>query len=102
MKVRAAVVREYNKLAIETIELDAPQTGEVLVRVHTAGVCHSDLHTYRGEMPGKPPLVLGHEGAGVVVDVGAGVTRIKLDDLAQAFADMESGNVARGVIVMAE
>jgi S-(hydroxymethyl)glutathione dehydrogenase/alcohol dehydrogenase len=80
MKTRAAVVRETNKLSIETIELDAPKAGEVLVRVHAAGVCHSDLHTLRGELRALPPLVLGHEGAGVVEVVGKDVTRCKPGD----------------------
>ncbi len=62
MKTRAAVVRELNQLTIETIELDPPKATEVLVRVHAAGVCHSDLHTMRGELRATPPIVLGHEG----------------------------------------
>lgn len=80
MKTRAVVVRETNKLTVETIELDAPKSGEVLVRVQAAGVCHSDLHTLRGELRASPPLVLGHEGAGVVEAVGNDVTRIKPGD----------------------
>jgi Zn-dependent alcohol dehydrogenase len=67
MQTRAAVVREINKLTIETVELDAPKASEVLVRVRAAGVCHSDLHM--------------------------------LDETALAFADMEAGTVARGVIM---
>ncbi|HEX9076053.1 MAG TPA: alcohol dehydrogenase catalytic domain-containing protein, partial [Anaerolineae bacterium] len=80
MKTRAAVVRETNKLTVETIELDHPKASEVLVRVHAAGVCHSDLHTLRGELRAAPPLVLGHEGAGVVEVVGKDVTRVKSGD----------------------
>lgn len=80
MQVKAAVARESNKLTIETVELDPPKAGELLVKIHSAGVCHSDLHTYQGELRVKPPLVLGHEGAGVVEAVGEGVSRIKVGD----------------------
>src|SRR5262245_55356094 len=80
MKTKAAVVPEPGQLLIETIELDPPKAGEVLVRMRAAGVCHSDLHTYRGELRAKPPLVLGHEGAGVVEAIGDGVTRVKPGD----------------------
>ena len=54
MKTRAAVVREINQLSIETIELDPPLATEVLLRVRAAGVCHSDLHTLRGELVIQP------------------------------------------------
>jgi S-(hydroxymethyl)glutathione dehydrogenase / alcohol dehydrogenase len=80
MKTRAAVVRELNQLTIETIELDPPKATEVLVRVHAAGVCHSDLHTLRGELRATPPIVLGHEGAGIVEQIGEHVTRVKPGD----------------------
>jgi Zn-dependent alcohol dehydrogenase len=80
MKIRAAVVPVTNQLSIETIELDPPRAGEVLVRTVAAGVCHSDLHTLRGQLRAQPPLVLGHEGAGVVEQVGPGVTRVKVGD----------------------
>jgi S-(hydroxymethyl)glutathione dehydrogenase/alcohol dehydrogenase len=80
MRTKAAVVPESGQLLIETIELDPPKKGELLVRMRAAGVCHSDLHTYRGELRAKPPLVLGHEGAGVVEAVGEGVTRVKPGD----------------------
>lgn len=80
MKTKAAVVREANKLTIEEIELDPPKANEVLVRMQAAGVCHSDLHTYRAELRAKPPLVLGHEGAGIVEQVGPDVTGVKPGD----------------------
>lgn len=80
MKIRAAVARAINELTVEEIELEAPHAEEVLVRMHAAGVCHSDLHTYKGELRTTPPVVLGHEGAGVVEAVGPGVTRVRPGD----------------------
>ena len=80
MRTRAAVSREIGHLAIEEVELAPPKEHEVLVRMCSAGVCHSDLHTLRGELRAVPPLVLGHEGAGIVEAVGIGVTRCKPGD----------------------
>lgn len=80
MQIQAVVVRETNKITIETISLDPPKAQEVLVRIKAAGVCHSDLHTLRGELRATPPLVLGHEGAGIVEQVGSAVTGIKPGD----------------------
>jgi len=81
MRVTAAVLREQGSpLTIESLELDAPGRGEVLVEVKSAGVCHSDLHPALGDWPVPTPMVLGHEGAGVVCEVGAGVTRVSPGD----------------------
>jgi S-(hydroxymethyl)glutathione dehydrogenase / alcohol dehydrogenase len=80
MKINAAVAREVNVLKVEEVELEAPHEHEVLVRIHAAGVCHSDLHTYKGELRATPPIVLGHEGAGVVAALGPGVTKVKVGD----------------------
>ncbi|HID55890.1 TPA: Zn-dependent alcohol dehydrogenase [Candidatus Poribacteria bacterium] len=80
MKIKAVVVREVNNLTVETVTLEPPSTGQVLVRMRAAGVCHSDLHTLRGELRATPPLVLGHEGAGTVEAVGPGVNRVKHGD----------------------
>lgn len=80
MKIHAAVVRELNKLSIEMVELAPPGNGEVLVKIRAAGVCHSDLHTLKGELRTVPPLVLGHEGAGIVEEVGPGVTSVRPGD----------------------
>jgi S-(hydroxymethyl)glutathione dehydrogenase / alcohol dehydrogenase len=80
MQIKAAVVREINQLGIETVELDPPRANEVLVRVRAAGVCHSDLHALRGELQAVLPLVLGHEGAGTVEQVGENVSRVKRGD----------------------
>jgi S-(hydroxymethyl)glutathione dehydrogenase/alcohol dehydrogenase len=79
-KTLAAVVPELNQLTVETVELDPPKAHELLVRVRAAGVCHSDLHNLRGELRTSPPFVLGHEGAGIVEEVGSGVTRVKPGD----------------------
>ncbi len=54
MKIRAAVVRAINQLTIEDVLLDPPKAHELLVRIHAAGVCHSDLHTYKGELRTAP------------------------------------------------
>jgi len=81
MRTHAAILWEQGQpLSVEPAELDAPGPGEVLVEVKAAGVCHSDLHPARGDWPMKTPVVLGHEGAGVVREVGSGVTAIARDD----------------------
>ena len=80
MRMKAAVSREVGRLGIEEVELDRPQDTEILIRMQAAGVCHSDLHTYRGELRAVPPLVLGHEGAGVVEAAGSRVSRFKPGD----------------------
>jgi S-(hydroxymethyl)glutathione dehydrogenase/alcohol dehydrogenase len=82
MKVRAAVAREAGKpLSLETVDLEGPRTGEVLVEVKATGICHTDEFTLSGGDPeGIFPSILGHEGAGIVVDVGAGVTSVKKGD----------------------
>src|SRR5579875_643354 len=77
LTIRACVLREPGRLAIETVSLAPPRAGEVRVRVAAAGVCHSDLHLVEGALgPGRWPLVPGHEGAGVVEAVGHGVTHV--------------------------
>ncbi|HEY7284701.1 MAG TPA: Zn-dependent alcohol dehydrogenase [Vicinamibacterales bacterium] len=81
MQIRAAILWEQGQpLSIEAAELDQPGPGEVLVEVRAAGVCHSDLHPARGDWPMKTPVALGHEGAGIVRDVGPGVTRVSAGD----------------------
>jgi S-(hydroxymethyl)glutathione dehydrogenase/alcohol dehydrogenase len=75
MKIKAAVLYEANTpLVVETLDLDDPKEGEVLVRLASAGVCHSDYHVMKGEWKTPLPMVLGHEAAGVVERVGPGVT----------------------------
>ena len=82
MKTRAAVAFEAGQpLSIETVDLDGPREGEVLVEIHATGICHTDAFTLSGEDPeGVFPAILGHEGAGVVVDVGSGVKSISKGD----------------------
>ena len=82
MDVKAAVATAAEKpLSIETVQLDAPQEGEVLVEIKATGVCHTDAYTLSGKDPeGLFPAILGHEGAGIVVEVGKGVTSVKPGD----------------------
>jgi S-(hydroxymethyl)glutathione dehydrogenase / alcohol dehydrogenase len=82
MKVKAAVARSAGKpLSIETVDLDGPRAGEVLVEIKATGVCHTDAYTLSGADPeGLFPAILGHEGAGIVAEVGAGVTSVKVGD----------------------
>lgn len=75
--VKAAVLYAYDQpLVIEDVELDPPQQGEILVRMAASGVCHSDLHVVRGIHPTSLPVILGHEGAGIVEAVGPGVSHV--------------------------
>jgi alcohol dehydrogenase len=87
VKIRGAVLREtggsgpYSSslpLRIETLELDAPGPGEILVRIETAGVCHSDLSVVNGSRPRPTPMLLGHEAAGIVEGLGPGVDDVVL------------------------
>ncbi len=82
MKTRAAVAYEAGKpLVIETVDLDGPKAGEVLVEIRATGVCHTDEFTRSGADPeGLFPVIFGHEGAGIVVDVGPGVTSVRKGD----------------------
>ena len=82
MDVRAAVAFQAGKpLEVTTVSLDGPRAGEVLVEIKATGVCHTDEFTLSGADPeGIFPAILGHEGAGIVVDVGAGVTSLKKGD----------------------
>src|SRR4029078_12981576 len=89
MKTRAAVLSamgtpgpyETSKpLAIEELELDAPGPGEVLIRIKAAGLCHSDLSVINGDRPRPLPMALGHEAAGIVAEVGEGVSDLKRGD----------------------
>ena len=82
MQVKAAVAFAPGEpLVIEQVELDGPREGEVLVEIKATGVCHTDAYTLSGQDPeGIFPSILGHEGAGIVVDIGKGVTSLKPGD----------------------
>ena len=82
MRIRAAVLEEFGKpLVVQEVDLAEPKQGEVLVRLEACGVCHTDLYTASGADPsGYAPTVLGHEGAGVVEAVGAGVQSLARGD----------------------
>lgn len=81
LQIKAAVARQAGAaLAIEALTLDAPRADEILVRVVATGVCHTDLVVMAGHLPTPMPVVLGHEGAGVVERVGSDVTKVKAGD----------------------
>src|SRR3954447_3313207 len=82
MDVRAAVAVEAGKpLEIAHVSLEGPRAGEVMVEIKATGICHTDDFTLSGADPeGLFPAILGHEGAGIVVDVGPGVTSVKKGD----------------------
>ena len=89
MKMRAAVLNKMQipqpyattkPISIETIELDPPGPGEVLVKMAAAGLCHSDLSVINGDRPRVMPMVLGHEASGVVEELGPGVVGLARDD----------------------
>src|SRR5688500_19205591 len=89
MKIRAAVLQEMGRkrpyyeskpLVIEELELEKPKSGEILVKIHAAGLCHSDLSVIDGNRPRQVPMVLGHEAAGEVVELGPGVKDLEIGD----------------------
>ncbi len=81
MKTKAAILREAGTdWEIAELDLDPPKTGEVLLRMVAAGFCHSDEHLRSGDLPPRFPMVGGHEGAGIVAEVGPGVSRLKPGD----------------------
>jgi alcohol dehydrogenase len=89
MKTRAAILSEMGRprpyaqtrpLAIEEVDLDPPGPGEVLVRMRAAGLCHSDLSVINGDRPRPMPMIIGHEGAGEVAELGAGVRDLRPGD----------------------
>jgi len=81
VKIKAAVLyKPKEKIVVEEVELMPPKANEVLVRIKAAGVCHSDLARIKGERYSKYPVVLGHEGCGIVESIGENVTRVKPGD----------------------
>ena len=95
MKTRAAVAWKAGEpLAIETIDIEGPKAGEVLVEIKATGICHTDAYTLSGADPeGIFPAILGHEGAGAVREVGAGVTSVKVGDHVEHTAAVGNGPV---------
>ncbi len=81
MKTKAAVLWAPNqKWEVEEVDLDGPKEDEVLIKLVATGLCHSDYHVVTGDLPAPFPIVCGHEGAGVVVEVGPGVTEVAEGD----------------------
>ena len=80
-RAKAVVCREINQpVVVEEIEVESPRRGEVMIRLAACGVCHSDYSVTTGTIPFPPPVVLGHEGAGTVVEIGEGVTDFSIGD----------------------
>ncbi|HEY4027821.1 MAG TPA: NDMA-dependent alcohol dehydrogenase [Candidatus Dormibacteraeota bacterium] len=81
MRTKAAIIRApHTDWEVTELELDPPREHEVLIRFVAAGLCHSDEHLRTGDMPSRYPIIGGHEGAGVIEEVGVGVTRVKKGD----------------------
>ncbi len=80
MKAKAVVLTALNEYSVEEIELDTPKADEVRIRMVATGLCQSDMSVITGKLPGPTPLVLGHEGAGVVEEIGDNVTNVKVGD----------------------
>ncbi len=80
-RAKAAICREINQpVVVEEIEVESPRRGEVMIKLAACGVCHSDYSVTTGTIPFPPPVVLGHEGAGLVVEAGEGVTGFAIGD----------------------
>jgi len=83
---RAVICRELNRpVVVERIEVESPDRDQVMIRMAACGVCHSDYSATNGTIKVTPPVILGHEGAGVVVEVGAGVTHLAVGDHVLSF-----------------
>ena len=82
MNVKAAIANKAGEpLEVTTVDLEGPKAGEVLVEIKATGVCHTDAYTLSGADPeGLFPSILGHEGAGIVIEIGAGVTTLRRDE----------------------
>ena len=89
-RAKAVICREINQpVIVEEIEVESPRRGEVMIRLAACGVCHSDYSVTTGTIPFPPPVVLGHEGAGIIVEIGEGVTDIAVGDhVVSAFVSM--------------
>ena len=78
--MKAVVFRGEGKYGVEEVKLDPPQAGEVKIKMGATGVCHSDLSVINGVLPLPSPIILGHEGAGTVSELGDGVTGLEVGD----------------------
>lgn len=95
MNVTAAILHAPNQpFQMETVELDGPREGEVLIQVKATGLCHSDLHVCEGNVPWQFPALLGHEAAGIVVECGSGVDDLKPGDHVVPFLIPRCGKCA--------
>lgn len=84
--MRAAVIESFNQpWQLRDLPDPRPAPGQVVIKVHASGMCYTDLHAHRGVFPLKPPFVAGHEPAGVIAEVGAGVTDLKVGDRVGVF-----------------
>ena len=94
MKTRAAVAWKAGEpLTIESIDIEGPKAGEVLVEIMATGICHTDAYTLSGADPeGIFPAIFGHEGAGIVREVGAGVTSVKPATMSSRSTRRNAGN----------
>src|SRR6266540_6247102 len=94
--MKAAVVNDFTSpLSIEDVPRPEPGPGEILVRIETSGLCHTDIHAAHGDWPVKPnpPFIPGHEGVGIVEHLGEGVTEVALGDrVAMAWLGYACGN----------
>ena len=102
--MKAAVLLEQNTpLVVEDVDIEGPKAQEVQVRIGATGICHSDLHNIKGEWDNQTPVILGHEGAGVVEAVGPGVDHVKPGDNVILSFRANCGrceNCARGIPVL--
>lgn len=78
--MKAMITREQDQYAVEEVTIDPPQAGELKIRMAATGVCHSDLSVINGTLPLPKPMVLGHEGAGIVEEIGEGVSGFEVGD----------------------
>ena len=102
MKTRAAVAFEAGKpLEVMEVDLDGPRSGEVLVEIMATGICHTDEFTLSGADPeGMFPAILGHEGAGIVREVGAGVTSVTSSrSILRSAANVTIASIQRRIFV---
>jgi len=88
--MRAMVISDFNKpWELRELADPRPSPGQVLIRVHASGMCGTDLHVHHGVFPLKPPIVAGHEATGEIVELGAGVTDLRVGDRVGGFGNQK-------------